>query len=366
MAIKPFEDYLAEEQKKNDPIYQQKLAESNQALAAINSQYVQGQQAAVDKSIEAQTAIIEQQKAALPEAYRKLYDANAVQQLVGERQVAERMANLGLTDSGLNRTQQTALTLQRGNADADVRRQEREAAQKLEQQLLQIRTDAEAQKLQIAASANADLATRQYETQANLRNYYDTLAQNTATSRYNADVQAETERAKLAAQQAQQEVVSAGEKTAQGLQRYIDAANALGSYQATGQETDTQKREEARQKKLPYLYALLERGTINEDEFDYCAAMCGFTVDEVEQFMRQKYAEYEAQEDQAYALYTSAAARLRQAGRYSELGTGQAVGTGTDEVMYTPTDFNKAKANGRTKFTTYADYLTDFVNRNLA
>ncbi|MBR5223245.1 MAG: hypothetical protein IKV81_03675 [Clostridia bacterium] len=47
----------------------------------------------------------------------------AVQKLINERKVAESMANLGLTDSGLNRTQQTAVQLSAANAGYALNRQ---------------------------------------------------------------------------------------------------------------------------------------------------------------------------------------------------------------------------------------------------
>lgn len=47
----------------------------------------------------------------------------AVQKLINERKVAESMANLGLTDSGLNRTQQTAVQLSAANAGYELNRQ---------------------------------------------------------------------------------------------------------------------------------------------------------------------------------------------------------------------------------------------------
>ncbi len=47
----------------------------------------------------------------------------AVQKLINERKVAESMANLGLTDSGLNRTQQTAVQLSAANAAYNLNRQ---------------------------------------------------------------------------------------------------------------------------------------------------------------------------------------------------------------------------------------------------
>jgi hypothetical protein len=50
-----------------------------------------------------------------------------VQKLVNERKVAESMANLGLTDSGLNRTQQTAVQLSAANARYQLDRQKQAA-----------------------------------------------------------------------------------------------------------------------------------------------------------------------------------------------------------------------------------------------
>ena len=47
--------------------------------------------------------------------YEQDYERNAVQKLINERQIAETNANLGLTDSGLNRTQQTAAQLSYAN-----------------------------------------------------------------------------------------------------------------------------------------------------------------------------------------------------------------------------------------------------------
>lgn len=58
-------------------------------------------------------------------AYDGVINTANVQKLINERAVAERMANMGLTDSGLNRTQQTAIELSRSNAinNANIARQ---------------------------------------------------------------------------------------------------------------------------------------------------------------------------------------------------------------------------------------------------
>lgn len=58
-------------------------------------------------------------------SYEDMYRENAVQRLINEREIAEDMAGLGLTDSGLNRTQQTAVQLSYANGKnkIDVNRQ---------------------------------------------------------------------------------------------------------------------------------------------------------------------------------------------------------------------------------------------------
>ena len=53
--------------------------------------------------------------------YNGQFDLNAAQQLAGERRLREQMANAGLTDSGYNATNLTALALQRSRADAATR-----------------------------------------------------------------------------------------------------------------------------------------------------------------------------------------------------------------------------------------------------
>lgn len=58
-------------------------------------------------------------------SYEDMYRENAVQKLINEREIAEDMASAGLTDSGLNRTQQTAVQLSYANSKnkIDVNRQ---------------------------------------------------------------------------------------------------------------------------------------------------------------------------------------------------------------------------------------------------
>ncbi len=65
-------------------------------------------------------------------SYQDQYRENAVQKEINKRQVAESMANLGLTDSGLNRTQLTAAQLSYGNNKATIDSDKQNAINDLE------------------------------------------------------------------------------------------------------------------------------------------------------------------------------------------------------------------------------------------
>ena len=104
-----------------------------------------------------------------------------MQKLINEREVAENMANLGLTDSGLNRTQQTAVQLSAANNSAKIQRQKQSYYQALEREL---------------TAKLADIETSRLSSEAQLRlNYNDKVASLAGTWRQ-ADIDAETERQK--------------------------------------------------------------------------------------------------------------------------------------------------------------------------
>jgi hypothetical protein len=70
------------------------------------------------------------------------------------------MANLGLTNSGLNRTQQTAFAIQRSNADAALRQQINATTVSLKQQIADLYASGEAQKAENQAKARYELEQR--------------------------------------------------------------------------------------------------------------------------------------------------------------------------------------------------------------
>lgn len=84
-------------------------------LADVDTLYA-NQAASINKNYDSQ---IDKQNKAYEDSYRE----NAIQKLINERQVAENMANLGLTNSGLNRTQQTAVQLSYANNKAGIDKQ---------------------------------------------------------------------------------------------------------------------------------------------------------------------------------------------------------------------------------------------------
>lgn len=172
---KTYEQIMAEYA---DPIKKQK-----EALAEAGKKQKAQKNAAYDQLVadaEADTATAKKETA---ESYEERYSQNAVQQMVNERYMQERMANLGLTDSGLNRTQMTAIQLQRGRADYETGEAKRAAVQSLEDQLTEYKRSVEQQKTDYALEVDNTVATQQ----AAVDQSYATLAQGQVDD-YNAEV----------------------------------------------------------------------------------------------------------------------------------------------------------------------------------
>ena len=193
---------MADYQKRKDEAMQEVEKQSgaySEKRNQANTQYIKDTNAAYDSSGKAYSEKVQSEIGALPEKYRPQYDANAVQELVNRRQVAEAMANYGLTDSGLNRSQQTAISLQRGNADYGTRRQQAEEQRTMEQAIRDYLADIGIQKAQLAAQSNL-------QTQKDiLSNYYSLLSSGmqNAAKLYGSDLDAETAAARLAEEKQQ-------------------------------------------------------------------------------------------------------------------------------------------------------------------
>ena len=131
---------------------------------------------------------IKTQKAALPQQYQSDFDANEIQYLLNQKQLEERMANMGLTDSGLNRTQMTALTVQKQNTDAAYNLKKQNAINVLDKKIAELQ-QANQQNIQ-------SLKLTELEK-------YNTARDNYAIGAYEADQKAaaEAEAARIKAQQ---------------------------------------------------------------------------------------------------------------------------------------------------------------------
>lgn len=104
---------------------------------------------------------------------------NAIQKIVNEQKIARKMENLGLTDSGLNRTQQTAVQLSYSNNQAKLERQRQKAVDALNLEM---------------QGKLSEIDINESNTVAGIKDKYHQAALSAAQEKYNTEVKAETER----------------------------------------------------------------------------------------------------------------------------------------------------------------------------
>lgn len=191
----------------NRNTFRQQAEESyNQAAAANQSatdQYLADIDAIFKENARQLEQSYNQQKAQLPQDYQYAYDKNAIQQAINEREVAGRMEQLGLTDSGLNRTQQAAINVQRSNADAAVTQQQNAQLNALTSALYEQLSQNRANQTAGAAQARYDLASRNQDLYNSYMANADSMAASIASSLYSADQQRAAAEAQAAAEQQQ-------------------------------------------------------------------------------------------------------------------------------------------------------------------
>lgn len=176
----------------------------------------------VNKQAEADTQKVGSQ-------YKGLYDEAALQQLVNERNLKQRQASLGLTDSGLTASQQTAIQVSRGNADAKISAQKQAAIDSITLQLEQYLAQIE----QNRANSFAEIDYNLNNTNTNL---YNTLmsqaySNQAALDAANAQAAASIEAARIAAAERATSEAKSNENTYYKRAKYLlensgeDAAN---------------------------------------------------------------------------------------------------------------------------------------------
>lgn len=121
------------------------------------------------------------------QSYNDRFDQNEVQRIINERTIAENMANAGLTDSGLNRTQLTANQLSYANNKSKISLEQQRAIDTLARSMLATTTDIKNKKM-------TDLA--------GIDSKYYNLAVGDATSRINTETEqaAAIEKARIESQ----------------------------------------------------------------------------------------------------------------------------------------------------------------------
>lgn len=126
-----YEEWLKKVTEGNKPQQDKEIA----TVTSVYDTQKKDTQAAYDKAVKDTTL-----------SYEDAYRQNEVQRLVNERAIAENMANLGLTDSGLNRTQQTAVQLSYANQKGSIDRQKQSAVDGLTFNLAQAISEIDRQK----------------------------------------------------------------------------------------------------------------------------------------------------------------------------------------------------------------------------
>lgn len=209
-----YKSYYNEYEKNNLSSVQKRIAEQQNKNTTMSNRYVADQNAIVDKNISNSVNKVQGEIDKLPTAYQASFDANAIQQKINERQVAERMANMGLTNSGLNRTQQTAINIQRSNADAALRQQMNAATASLKQQIADLYVSGESQKADIASKARYELEQKnQFVYDTGMTNFYSAadsyanqrLENDALIEKARIEAAAKAEEARIKAEQAQRE-----------------------------------------------------------------------------------------------------------------------------------------------------------------
>lgn len=170
-----YEELIANPKKQLDEKHTLRQQADAQQKAQIN--------AAVDQSVQNATAQYEQRIAALPDESRAQFDANALDEAVSRTRVQEYLANMGMTDSGLTSSMATALSVQKGKADHQVRMNEQQQRQYLMAAIDQIVAEGETKKTESAMSIDA--ATRQWYDETNAR--LEESARSSAAEAYAAD-----------------------------------------------------------------------------------------------------------------------------------------------------------------------------------
>ena len=247
--------------------------------------------------------------------YRSVVDSAAVQRELDRRQIRETMANMGLSRSGLNATQQTAVQLSAGNKQAAAAVQRQAAVDSLKQSLAEYRmkseTDRRVGKQEIEETAQKGIAEYDAEVDKWVSEAESTeyKAQQEATAKkYEADTEATTALAKMqieSAQKQQEAVTERNLKLIDGMHEegtiddnlYLLAAGEGWTAtevktvnersgvikKADNSEGSAYTKDDAAAEILTYYL----NGRIGESAVDYMCSLAGITQEEFDTFVKE-------------------------------------------------------------------------------
>ena len=196
-------------------------AQASSAATSVAQTY----EAAKTQATAQYTAAAEAEK----KAYQALFDANAVNEMVARREAAEAIADMNLGRSGLNATQQTAISLQRSRADALTREQRQQAVNTIVQEL----ADRQAEYDRLSDEKQAALYEQaERDVQSNLATLYAD-ARKRAQSQYEQQQQQEFEASEAQKERDHELAIAQVKATAQTASK----ADAAAKGEQTAEET---------------------------------------------------------------------------------------------------------------------------------
>lgn len=168
--------------------------------------------------------------------FREEYDKNELNRLVEQKKLQESMANAGLTDSGLNRSQMTALSVMKGKADSRTDKQKRDYVTELQKAIDTVLADAEASKANYANN----LRKNDEDWYASALLEADNSARKSAADSYNADYESAYKQY-VADIEAEQKAIDNQNKYNQDILKTIISKNGGNYIDAVAQMSGTGK-----------------------------------------------------------------------------------------------------------------------------
>lgn len=183
MAKKTLEQYIRDGREEALKQYDAAVEQ----LTATAEKEIKQQQAAIDHQAAKDTAQLQHQQTLTKQDSRPKYDAAAVQELVDRQNVEERMAGLGLAQSGVKNAALAGASQRRQVADQTIRRAVERAVGEWDREIAGVKAEAKEDKAAVKEKLKKQLNDDSFKL---LQDYFE-QADKTALSAYKADKQAD-------------------------------------------------------------------------------------------------------------------------------------------------------------------------------